>query len=69
MLGRLEAMVANMTDLFVSRRLLQECRSFVRDAQGRCAAAAGAHDDTVMAMAIAQAVRAECRVSAAVAAE
>ncbi len=63
MLGRLEAMVANMTDLFVSARLLQECRSFVRDAQGRCAAAPGAHDDTVMAMAIAQAVRAECRVS------
>ncbi len=63
MLSRLEAMLANMTDLFLSHRLLQECRSFVRDAQGKCAAAAGAHDDTVMAMAIAQAVRAECRVT------
>ena len=63
MLGRMEAMVANMPHLFVSHRLLQECRSFVRDAQGRCAAAPGAHDDTVMAMAIAQAVRAECRVT------
>jgi Terminase RNaseH-like domain len=63
MISRMEAMVANMPDLFLSHRLLQECRSFVRDTQGRCAAAPGAHDDTVMAMAIAQAVRAECRVS------
>jgi hypothetical protein len=63
MLSRLEEMLANMTDLFLSPRLLQECRSFVRDAQGRCAAAPGAYDDTVMAMAIAQAVRAECRVT------
>jgi len=63
MLSRLEEMVANLTHLFLSHRLLQECRSFVRDREGRCAAAPGAHDDTVMAMAIAQAVRAECRVT------
>src|SRR5271167_3328277 len=63
MLSRLEVMLANTPQLFLSHRLLQECRSFVRDSQGRCAAAAGAHDDTVMAMAIAQAVRAECRVT------
>src|SRR5271166_670800 len=63
MLSRLEVMLANTPQLFLSHRLLQECRSFVRDAQGRCAAAPGAHDDTVMAMAIAQAVRAECRVT------
>ena len=62
MLGRLEVMLANMPHLFLSHRLLQDCRSFVRGADGKCAAAAGAHDDTVMAMAIAQAVRAECRV-------
>jgi Terminase RNaseH-like domain len=63
MLSRLEVMLANTPQLFHSHRLLQECRSFVRDAQGRCAAAPGAHDDTVMAMAIAQAARAECRVT------
>ena len=63
MLSRMEEMVANLTHLFLSHRLLQECRSFVRGADGRCAAAPGAHDDTVMAMAIAQAVRAECRVT------
>ncbi len=63
MLSRLEVMLANTPQLFLSHRLLQECRSFVRDSQGRCAAAPGAHDDTVMAMAIAQAVRAECRVT------
>ena len=62
MLGRLETMVGNMPHLFLSHRLLQECRSFVRKADGRCEAAPGAHDDTVMAMAIAHAVRAECRV-------
>ena len=44
---------------FFSRRLLGECRTFVSDVQGRAAAAPGAHDDLVMAMAIAQAVRAE----------
>jgi hypothetical protein len=61
MLMNLELMLANMPDLFLSKRLLQECRTFVRHKDGKCAAAAGAHDDTVMAMAIAQAVRAECR--------
>jgi hypothetical protein len=44
---------------FLSTRLLAECRTFVADERGRAAAAAGAHDDLVMAMAIAQAVRAE----------
>ncbi len=62
MLSRLEVMLAYTPQLFLSHRLLQECRSFVRGADGKCAAASGAHDDTVMAMAIAQAVRAECRV-------
>lgn len=52
----------NQTDLFNSHRLLQECRTFVRNAKGKCAAAAGAHDDMVMAMAIAQAVRGERRI-------
>jgi hypothetical protein len=48
--------------MFLSPRLLEECRTFVRHGDGGCSAAAGAHDDTVMAMAIALAVRAELRV-------
>jgi hypothetical protein len=48
--------------LFLSRRLLEECRTFIRHEDGSCSAAPGAHDDAVMAMAIAQAVRAEMRI-------
>jgi hypothetical protein len=49
--------------LFRSRRLLEECRTFVTHANGRTGAASGAHDDCVMAFAIAQAVRKELRYS------
>jgi len=45
--------------LFNSSRLLEECKTFVRHPDGPPAAANGAHDDTVMAMAIAMEVRAE----------
>jgi hypothetical protein len=45
--------------LFASTRLLQECRTFLRNEDGTSGAASGAHDDTVMAMAIAQYVRQE----------
>jgi hypothetical protein len=45
--------------LFRSPRLLNECRTFVRDADGRTGAAPGTHDDCVMALAIAWAVRGE----------
>jgi hypothetical protein len=45
--------------LFRSRRLLQELRTFVRRRDGGTGAAGGAHDDCVMAMAIAWAVRKE----------
>ena len=44
---------------FQSRRLLAECRSFVRMPDGRTGARAGTHDDRVMAMAIGLAARAE----------
>lgn len=44
-----------------SPRLLEQCRTFVRGRDGRAEAAAGSHDDAVMAMAIALAVRAEMR--------
>jgi hypothetical protein len=44
-------------ELFRGVRFLRECRTFLRHADGSSSAAAGAHDDTVMAMAIAQFVR------------
>lgn len=44
---------------FASRRLLSECRTYISLPAGGTGAANGAHDDCVMAMAIAQAVRAE----------
>ena len=53
------ALLARQPDLFSSARLLTECRTFVRHPDGAAAATAGAHDDCVMAMAIAQAVRME----------
>ena len=55
----LAATLATEPGLFSSARLLEECRSFVRRADGSAAAAAGAHDDCIMAMAIALAVRNE----------
>ena len=61
-LSAFQELLENQPDLFVSKRLVQECRSFVRDRKGKCAAAPGAHDDMVMAMAIAQAVRGEARI-------
>jgi hypothetical protein len=60
--GMIENVVAVFTAeprLFHSPRLLEECRTFVRRADGKAAAANGAHDDCVMAMAIALAVRRE----------
>ena len=59
MLERLGALLEEVPEIFLSEQLLRECRSFVRKGDGRCEAAAGAHDDCVLAMAMAQAVRAE----------
>lgn len=59
MVARLGVLLTESPERFMSRRLLAECRTFVADERGRAAAAAGSHDDLVMAMAIAQAVRAE----------
>lgn len=56
MLGALQVLVSSRSGLIESRRLLEECRSFV-ERNGRMEAAAGAHDDLLLAMAIAQAVR------------
>ena len=57
--GGLEALLAEAPAAFRSKRLLQECRTFVNHANGAQGAAHGAHDDCVMAFAIAQAVRRE----------
>ncbi len=59
MLGRLDAALVEQPERFQSRRLLAECRSFVRLPNGGSGARAGTHDDRVMAMAIALAARAE----------
>ena len=53
------ATLATDSRLFNSTLLLEECRTFVRHENGAASAAAGAHDDAVMAMAIALAVRNE----------
>jgi hypothetical protein len=59
MLGRLGSALVESPEIFSSDRLLRECRSFVRHRNGRAEAQAGEHDDCVMAMAIALAVREE----------
>jgi hypothetical protein len=58
MLSELAVLLSQRPELFASERLLAECSSFVTDERGRPAAARGSHDDLVMSMAIAQAVRA-----------
>jgi hypothetical protein len=58
-IGRLGAALVEQPERFMSRRLLGECRSFVRQADGSTGARAGTHDDCVMAMAIGLAARAE----------
>jgi hypothetical protein len=58
-LGRLDAGLVEQPERFQSRRLLAECRSFVRRPDGRTGARAGTHDDLVMAMAMGLGARAE----------
>ncbi len=59
MIGKLGAALVDSPQLFASERLLRECRSFVRQVNGEPGAQAGEHDDCVLAMAIALAVRDE----------
>jgi hypothetical protein len=59
MIENMAAVIISQPELFRSPRLLEECRTFVRRADGNAAAADGAHDDCVMATAIALAVRRE----------
>lgn len=58
-LSRLDAGLIEQPERFQSRRLLAECRSFVRMADGRTGARIGTHDDRVMAMGIGLGARAE----------
>lgn len=58
-IGRMGALLVQSPQLFASARLLEECRTFINGANGRTGAAPGSHDDCLMAMAIAQAVREE----------
>jgi hypothetical protein len=59
-LGRLDAALVERPDCFQSRKLLAECRSFVRLPDGGSGARPGTHDDRVMAMAIGLEARATC---------
>ncbi|HET9695388.1 MAG TPA: terminase [Terriglobales bacterium] len=54
MIENLSNMLISDTHLFASPALLRECRTFVRQSDGSARASNGSHDDTVMAMAIAQ---------------
>jgi hypothetical protein len=58
-LGRMDAALVEHPKCFQSRRLLGECRSFMRMPNGSSGARSGTHDDRVMAMAIALGARAE----------
>lgn len=59
MIARLGVALLECPQAFVSRRLIRECRTFVRHRNGKIAAQHGEHDDCLMAMAIALAVRGE----------
>ncbi|MFC6646185.1 terminase [Granulicella cerasi] len=59
MIARLDAWLGERAEAVMSERLLRECRSFVVSEGGRMGAAAGRHDDLVMAMALGLCVRAE----------
>jgi hypothetical protein len=58
-LGRLNAALVERPECFQSRKLLTECRSFVRLPDGKTGARPGMHDDRVMAMEIALGAREE----------
>lgn len=59
MIENLSAALRCQPELFKSEKLLSECRTFVRFANGNTGASAGNHDDCVIAMAIAWEVRKE----------
>lgn len=58
-IGRLNACLIDQPEILMSKKLLEECRGFVRFRDGNTGARGGAHDDRVMAMAIGLGARAE----------
>jgi hypothetical protein len=58
-LSRLDRVLVETPHAFRSERLLLQCRGFIRQTNGRSEASAGEHDDCVLAMAVALAVRDE----------
>ena len=58
-LAEMALVLAETPEIFMSRKLLAECRTFVRKANGQVEARSGTHDDRVMAMAIGLGARAE----------
>ena len=59
MISQLGTLLAEQPWLFLSKRLLSECRTYVTLPGGGTGGAQGCHDDCVMAMAIGHAVRTE----------
>lgn len=57
MIENMAVILAEQPQFFRSIRLLEECRTFIRHPDGSASAATGAHDDCVMAMALALEVR------------
>lgn len=59
MLNQLARVLGEQPEVWMSERLLGELKTFVRDAKGHTGAASGQHDDCVMAMGMALAIRSE----------
>jgi len=57
MVAQLGAVLEHAPEMLRSRRLLAECRTFVSGERGKTGASPGTHDDLVMAMGLALAVR------------
>jgi hypothetical protein len=61
MVAQVGSVLEHAPERLQSRRLLAECRTFVSGEHGKTGAAPGSHDDLVMAMGLALAVRGEAR--------
>ncbi|AXC13593.1 Large subunit terminase [Acidisarcina polymorpha] len=59
MIGTMSAALVESAGTFQSRRLMKECRTFIRFRNGKTGAESGSHDDCLMAMAIGLAARHE----------
>jgi hypothetical protein len=59
MLSQMARVLTEQPEVWMSARLLGELKTFVRDSKGHTGAAAGQHDDCVMAMGMAMTIRSE----------